>query len=184
MINQEITWKSIPIETLNTFTATFNAFGLGQYSFTGVAANQNQVVLNVNERFLYLIDRISFAADIPEAVYMESLATFALPAVLPTFWFTWLRDGQPMYQRRLQGVNYKDDMEFNYWFGSPKRNEQLLVTMDGVLNQVPATVGRATINAQLSLIIYQEENLEKIRLMQGATGNKLGRRYMGEPNGR
>ncbi len=172
-IIQTITWKSLPIETYTPFTANFNAAGLGQYSFTFQAGNQNQIVIPINNRFLYLIDRVSFSADIAEGTYLESVD------VQPRLRFTYQRDGQPVYPRSLPAINYKDNLELCFWFESKKSNDNLLVSMTGILDQVPATVGKASITAQLSLVIYQEENLGKIREMLIATGRNLGAPYHG-----
>lgn len=170
---QSITWKSLPIETLNTFDATFNAFGGGVYDFTQVAANQNQVVIPLNERYLYLIERVTFSASIGEGDYLQSIN------VTPVFRFGFQNTprGQAVYPKPLPGVRYHDGLEFNFWFNSNKRNDALVVTLEGILDQIPATVGIQTIRAQLSLVVYQEENLQKIGKMRNKTSVSIGNLY-------
>ena len=46
-ISQRITWRALPQETLNIFTADFNT-PVGQYGFTQNVANQGQTVIPTN----------------------------------------------------------------------------------------------------------------------------------------
>lgn len=173
---QKITWRSLPIETYNQFTATFNAFGLGQYSFTGVAANVRQLALNMQRQYVYLIDRVSFSASIDEGVYLSA----AQPTPNnPQFRFFFRNTSYNIYPFALPAINYKDNLEWCFWFRSPKGADSLQVSLNGILNQVPAIVGTATITVQLSLVIYQEMNAETIREMLGVTSKQFGNFYSG-----
>jgi hypothetical protein len=172
-IIQTITWKSLPIESLNLFGATFNATGTGQYDFGANTANQRQTVLELNERYLYLMERVSISATIAEGDYLRSIA------VVPNFRFSFRNtpSGQGVYPRPLPAVNYKDNLEFSFWFKTQKKNDALLVSLGGILDQIPATVGISEIKLQLSLVIYQEENLEKITTMRDGTKQGIGSMY-------
>lgn len=169
-----ITWRSLPIESYNQFTANFNN-PLGQYGFTQVAANANQLVINTNPNFIYLIDRVSFSASIDEGVYLQALGA---GSIQPTLRFRFLKASQTsLYPYALPAINYKDGLEFAFFFYSPKRGDQLLISMAGVLNQVAAMVGVGEIIAQASFVIYQENNAEKINKMKNSTGPLIGRYY-------
>lgn len=174
-IRQEITWKSLPIESYNQFTANFNN-PIGQYGFTQVAANANQVLLNMNPNYIYLIDRVSFAASIDQGAYLESLGA---GSVQPEMRIRFLKaSGALTYPFPFPAINYKDNLEFSFWLHSPKKDDQALITMTGVLNQVPATVGTPSLIAFMSFVIYQENNLTKITKMLGSTTKEVGRSYI------
>lgn len=171
-ISQKITWKSLPIETSNVFVATFNT-PPGRYGFTQNQANRDQLVIPINNRYVYLIDRLSYSASVAEGTYLRSLA------VNPTLRLKLRNTPQPLYPYPLPAINYKDGLEFNFWFQTKKKNDELLITMEGELNQVAETVGVSEIVAQVSIIIYQEENLDKITQMRTETGPRIGRFFNG-----
>jgi hypothetical protein len=174
-IRQEITWKSLPIETSNQFTANFNN-PVGQYGFTQVAGNADQVLINMNPNYIYLIDRVSFSASIAEATYLDSLG---VNAVQPQLRIRFLKQsGALTYPFPFPAINYKNNLEFSLWLRSPKRADQALISMTGVINQVAATVAIPTILAFASFVIYEENNLTKITKMLGATKPGIGREYV------
>lgn len=165
--------KALPIETNNRFSAQFNNPTAGEYDF-GIAANTDQVVIaNLNPNFVYLIDRVSFSASIPEGVYLESVTTTATPSARLRF----LNTSYGIYPRPLPGVNYKDNLEWRFFFWTEKANDQLLVTFDGSLQQVAATVGIPWIYANLSFVIYEENNLTIATKIKEATGKCAGEFY-------
>jgi len=173
-ISQRITWRSLPIESYNQFYADFNT-PVGQYGFTQQAANQNQLVIETNPNFIYLIDRISYAGSIDEGNWLESLGP---GSTQPELRFNFLKStGASLYPYPFPAINYKDNLEFSFWFYSPKKGDQLRISMTGVLNQVPDTVGIATIYAQVSFVIYQENNAEQIRKMKERTCGSIGGFY-------
>ena len=174
-ITQRITWRALPIETSNTFTANFNN-PVGQYGYTQNAANQGQVLLqNVNPDYIYLIDTLSFSASIPEGVYLESLQA---GATIPTIRFRFVKEGGAyIYPFAFPAVNYKDNMPFNFWFRTPQNTNNVLVDMYGILNQVAATVGVPSIIAQFSLVIYQENNGDQVQAMLEKTAKQIGTFY-------
>ena len=170
-IIERMSVKALPIETQNRFAAQFNVPTLGQYDF-GVAANTQQVVIaNLNPNFVYLIDRVSFSASIPEGVYLESVN------VTPQARLSFLNTEYGIYPRPLPGVNYKDNLEWRFFFWTEKRNDQLLVTFDGALNQVAATVGVPIIYANLSFVIYEENNLQICQRIKEQTSKCAGEFY-------
>lgn len=168
-IGQRISTKSTPFETSNRFVATFNVPTPGEYDF-GIAANRNQTVLALNPNYVYLIDRVSFSASIDEGVYLGAVNA------QPTFRLRY-RNSTLTYPAGLPAVNYKDDLEFNFWFWTTKTNDELLITLTGSLLQTPPLVGVPTVAAQISYVIYQENNLRVIESVKRGTFRDAGKFY-------
>lgn len=168
MIIQTITWKSLPLQPVNRFSAGFAA---GVYDFSLNPGNANQVVIPLNKQYIYLIDSISFSASIPEADYLEAITT------VPEFSFKFLRTPYNIYPFPIQGVQYLRGENFNFWFSTDKENDALLISMTGVLTQTPALVGVANIFAQFSEVMYQESNGDKIKAMKEKTCGNIGAFY-------
>jgi len=170
-IIERVSVKALPIETNNRFAANFNVPTVGQYDY-GIAANVDQVVIgSLNPNFVYIIDRVSFSASIPEGVYLESVNT------VPTARLRFRNTDYGIYPRPLPGVNYKDNLEWRFFFWTEKKNDALLVTFDGALNQVAATVGVPTIYANLSFVIYEENNLQIATRIKEQTNECAGEFY-------
>lgn len=173
-IQQFIPMRSLPIETQNVFEATFNS-PAGQYGFTQNTANQNQTLLVTKKDYIYLIDRVSFSASIPEEDYLSSLGS---GAILPTVRLKHSKQGGGyIYPRAFPAINYKDNLEFSFWFHSPQAGNIVQVDMFGVLNQIAATVGITTILAQLSYVVYQISNGTQVLKMLEKTGQAIGDFY-------
>jgi len=151
LINR-LTPSALPKETLNQFVATFNVPTVGVYDYTNVAANQNQVALELDGKYIYMIERVSFSASIDEGNYFESIN------VLPQIRLKYRDTPGLLYPFPFPCLNYKDNMEFNFYFNTPQDNDALLVDFTGVLNQIAATVGITTIRAAFSMVIYEEHD--------------------------
>ena len=164
MIIQRISKTGLPILTQNTFTGTFNAPTPGVYDFN-VAANIDQVVIDLNPKYFYLIDKVSISATIPEGVFLASYNT------LPELTFKYFITPYPVYPFPLPAINYIDGLDWNFFFHSNKAGDQLLISLGGILNQVAETVGIADIKILASFVIYQEENIEAIKTLRD-TKNK------------
>jgi len=174
-IIERISVKALPIETNNRFAAAFNVPTPGQYDFgtpvVPIAANVQIAIPVLNPNYVYMIDRVSFSASIDEGVYLESIA------VTPEIRLYLQNTTYPLYARGLPGVNYKDNLEWRYWFWTGKKNDALIVRLTGSLNQVAATVGVATIFANLSMVIYEENNLTIIKRIKANTCPDAGEFY-------
>lgn len=171
---QKLPWRSLPIESQNLFTANFNN-PAGQYGFSAVAGNQGQLVIPLDKHFLYFIERVSFSSSIAEGTYLEASSVVAdLPEIRLRYGIT----GEGAYPKPLPAINYKDNMEFNFYFGTKKENDTLTVDMTGTLNQPPALIGIATVYAQLSLVIYEIQNQEQVRRMLQAMYETAGTSFM------
>lgn len=170
-IIQRITPEATPFETANTFQATFNAAGTGVYDFGFDATQQGALVLELNQNYVYLIDRISFAVTAPEGVYLEAINT------LPMFRLRFRRDNLIAFANGIPGTKYHDGMEFSFWTYSDKKNDALILDMSGVLNQVADLIGVAQVFATLSLVIYQENNTQMVHAIKDRTKHGAGSRF-------
>jgi len=166
MIIQRISKTGLPVETTNIFTGTFNNPTLGVYDF-GIAGNTDQLVLNLNPRYYYLIDAVSLSATIDEGVYLESLN------INPTIRLRFSSKPNFIYPFPLPAINYKDGLNWNFFFNTKQANDRLLISLDGILNQVPATVGIATIKILVSFVLYQEENAEAVKTLFGTKNQSV-----------
>lgn len=170
-IIERISTKALPIETNNRFAGNFNVPTVGRYDF-GIAANTRQVVIaNVNPNFVYLIDRVSLSATVAEGTFLESVD------VQPSFRLFLRNTEYGVYPQPLPAVNYKDNLEWRFFFWSAKKNDQLEISLEGTLIQVAATVGIPTITMNLSFVVYEENNKKVCDAMRERTSNNAGEFY-------
>lgn len=170
VINQ-VTWKSLPIPTYNRFSATYNALGAGQYNFDANPANVGQHVTRIDPAYTYLIAAVSYSASISEGVYLKSLTNTTDERPRATLKFE--RGNAPVYPFPIPCINFYDDLEWQFFFLSPKGRDNLIVDFQGVLNQVSETVGVSEIFTQLSLTIYQENDSERNNRLRAGDGNTI-----------
>lgn len=149
-----------PTLTSNIFTATWNVPTLNRYDFTNVAGNQNQLVLSMTGSSVYVIERVCFSTSIQEGTFQESIdSTISVPRLI----FKTLKTGQQVFDRPLPFINYVDNLELLLFQPGDQSDDQIIVTFEAVLNQVPATVSVVTIKAFLQLNIYEVQNTDWIR---------------------
>jgi hypothetical protein len=167
-IIERISAKATPFETQNRFAADFNNPTAGEYDFGIEAAPlpaNIQPVLKLNKAHVYLIDRVSFSASIDEGVYLRSI----IPGRTPEARLYFQTPNRTVYSKPFPCINYKDNLEWRFWFWSPLQGDTLQVRFFGSLDQVAETVGVDTIYAQLSLVIYEETNDTIIRRIHSGT---------------
>lgn len=170
-----------PTLTANIFTATWNAPTVGKYDFTNVAANQNQTVYTLTGSSIYIIERACFGTTLSEANFQESIdSTIGLPSLI----FKTLKTGQQIFPRPLPFVNYLDNLELLLFIPSDQKDDQIVVSFEAVLDQIPDTVGIDTIRAFVQLNIYEVDNTAWVRRFyhdqgHGRTGVVLPRNTEG-----
>lgn len=144
------------LSTSSTFVGTFNVPTVGVYdfgSFTApVAVNNRQRILSLKNNTVYLIERLSLGGNIGEETYLDSINT------LPTLTLGRERSDMIVYQRPLVFSQFIDNREVAAFVHSDKSDDWLVGSVYGVLNQVPATVGKTPINLYVSLSIYAMDN--------------------------
>lgn len=151
-----VVWK-IPdkaryIPTANLFSATFNAPVPGQYSFS-VPANLNVAVLTLQPKTVYLIERVTISADIAAEDYTASLDASSI-ATVPTLTLKKSQDRSVVYTTGIPILAFVEQQEIAVWMASDRENDSLTATVRGVLNQIPATVGKLTISLAVSFGVY------------------------------
>lgn len=152
--------KTIPpsskfVQVDQIFLATFNNPTLNKYDFN-IPANINRVLLDpMTPTSIYIIDRISFSAQIAEGTYLEAID------VTPTAQLTLRINGMQIYYKPIPCINYIDNAECQCYFWSKvsakdlTMQDALCVTFRGILNQVAAMAGLLTIRCLLSLSLYE-----------------------------
>ena len=149
-----------PTLTSNIFTATWNAPTINRYDFTNVVGNQNQTVLQMTGSSVYIIERVCFSMSIPEGTFQESIDS---AVSVPRLIFKTRKTGQQIFDRPLPFINYVDNLELLLFVPGDQSADEIIVTFQAVLNQVPATVSLVTIKAFLQLNIYEVQNTDWIR---------------------
>ena len=146
-----------PILTSNIFTANWNVPTVNKYDFTNFAGNQNQTVLRMTGSSIYVIERVCFSTTVPEGTFQESIdSAISVPQLV----FKTLKTERQVFDRPLPFINYVDNLELLLYVPSDQTDDEIIVTFQAVLDQVPATVGIATIKAFLQLNIYEVQNTE------------------------
>ena len=117
------------------FLSTFNDPTLGKYNFD-IPANRGVVLLEpVNRTSVYLIDRYSFSATIPDGTYLEAVET------TPTAQLRKRIDGIPIYQKPIPCINYIDNAEALAYFWSfesaidQAQQDAVIIDFRGILGQ-------------------------------------------------
>lgn len=151
-VNYQIPHTSHYFTKTQIFSATFNNPTIGVYDFGSVAVpvagNINQVVTELQKNKIYLIDRISIGGNIAENDYLDSILT------LPEFRLKYRISNENVYFLPYSVVNYIDDSQITSWVYSEKGGEELLVNFYGVLDQIPATIGKLEIKIHLTFSIF------------------------------
>ena len=172
MITKTIPQDSRFIQTANSFTALFNVPTLGQYNFENGAVNNNITVLsNIQKNHVYMIEKYSFSAAIPEGVFLEatrSICSFQLLRAI---------DSQVIYQAPIPLINYADGVSCIGYFFSTQDNDRLIASFRGILNQPAPLVGVPSVIAQVTLNIYEISDTEWIQAFKQNTGREFSRQY-------
>lgn len=172
-ISYQIPHTSRYIPTTNTFIATFNNPTLGKYDFTGGAV-QNQTVIQLFRDTIYLIERISVGGDLSEQVYRESIFS-----TVPILTLRRKQGNQIVYKNPMPIPNFIDDQDITAWIISDKQDDELLLSLDGVLTQVAETVGRDTLKLFISYSIYAIESSDFARAFRGDLSRSVGQEVIG-----
>ena len=167
-ISYQIPHQSHYLKTSNTFVANFNVPLVGQYSFTGNTTNVDQQVMELQQKKIYLIERVNIGGNISEQNYLDSIDT------VPTFRLKRLQGKEAVYILPQPVVTYVDNQEITAWITSEKGNDQLLMDFNGVLNQTIALIGVATIKIYVSFAIYIIENQEFYSKFRDKLSSQIG----------
>jgi len=166
---KEVPKDSRIIQSVNLFTATFNVPTVGAYDF-GVLANVGQTVIKLRPQSIYLLEKMSFSANIDEGDFLEAVTT------TPQFLLRRLIDGQTVFYKPIPIVSYIDgEDQISYTWskertGTPGQQDnpdELIIDFTGVIDQTAALVGRVTIRAQVTFKFYEVTNSAWVKRFRG-----------------
>lgn len=172
-IAYQIPHQSHYITTSNTFEADFNVPVVGQYSFTGNVVNQNQQVMELQTKKVYLIERTNIGGTIAEENYLAAIST------IPSFRLKRLQGNEAVYFLAQPVNTYIDNQEITAWIVSEKKNDELIIDFNGVLNQTVDLVGVATVKINVSFAIYIIENQEFYTKFRDKLSKQIGDQISG-----
>lgn len=132
----------------------------GQYDFNQ-PGNTDQLLYTLAPESVYLMERINFAANVSEADWLGSMAS---EADFPGFVVNLKSDqSASLWPEKVRCVNYKSNAEQLVFFRTTQKADQLLITFDGIVNQVPGMVGVDPLLAQVNFTMYEITNQPWIR---------------------
>lgn len=175
-ITYQIPHTARPIMTTNIFTGTFNNPTPGKYDF-GVPANSGILVTEMFTGTVYLIERISVGATIPEGDFLEAIEN------IPRLKLKRQQTNEIEYKLPLPIVNYIDNKNLVLWSFTEKGRDNLIIDLDGVLNQTAALVGVSQVKINISYTIYAIESTEFYKRFRGELSGQVGMQTMGAMRG-
>lgn len=146
------------------FSATFNAIDPGFYDFSE-PQNISVPFQGIRKERLYLIDRYSFSATVPESAYFEATAGGTIPTLsvkIPK------QTKRQIHPDPIPLINFVDGIETLIYTHSAQA-DTLTATLAGRLTQPAALVGVLTVFAQVQFNIYEIKNIAWIRHFLGLT---------------
>jgi len=163
MISEILPKKKRYIATSNIFKADFNssfntAVGIsGKYNFT-VEPSNYQDVIKYKAGSVYLLERVSVGANIPEDVFFDSIET------VPSLILKNKIGGEIVFEKPILVNGYKKNEDITTYLTNQKDGDILTCNCTGLLNQVSETVGVPTIKlfVQFSIFSMDQNEFNKI----------------------
>jgi hypothetical protein len=149
MIIHKIPFKSRIIPTENTFSAAFT----GVYDF-GAAANVKQTVFKLDRNSVYFLDNFSVAGNIASEDFLSSIST------VPVMTLSRRNDGQGIYTRSFPVSQFFQNKECTCFVDSNKGDDELQITLSGILAQVPNIVGVDPVKITISFSCFAMDEVE------------------------
>jgi len=160
--------KFIPTST--KFDGVFGVPTPGVYDFTSNAANQNVSVLTLEANTVYMIDRINVGANISEEQFLGSINSF------PVLYMKKKQKNKNLYKFPVPIGNLIDNGEMTNFFYTDNRDDELIMTFEGILNQLASMVGIATVTIQISLNIYMIDSAWFVGSFRDRTAKTIGQK--------
>lgn len=152
MILHKIPYKARIIPTENNFTANFT----GVYDFSLVAGNSRQTVFNFEQNTIYFLDNFSVAGNITSEDFLSSISTVPVLTLSKTS----DRPGSTIYTRSFPISQFFQAKECTCFVESNKGNDALVVSLDGILSQVPNLVGVDPVKLTVSFSVFAMDEKE------------------------
>ncbi len=127
--------------------------GLGQYEW-GTAGNKDVPLMDsMRPTSVYLIERVSFFANVLEGTWLESMLT---PDDFPRISIKVKGvGGQSIFGDPFRCVNYVDNNEQLLYLQCVRPGDQLVATMYGKVLQVPAMAGMLNLLSEINFTAYE-----------------------------
>lgn len=109
-------------------------------------------LIAIKPNAIYLIDRVSISASIPESDWQASLMS-----AIPQMQVSTKLHGN-IYPRPYSLGIYKQDASFSGWYKTDSHNDVMQLKASGAINQIANTVGITTINVVIAFDIYEITN--------------------------
>lgn len=152
--------KSFPLITKNSFNAQYNTPVLnGTYQWD-IAANVNVPVLNLFPFSAYIIERVNFSVNIPEADFQDNLISGSEPQIQLSLKST---PGIPIFQQKQPFITYLSNFGLVQFFTTGQDEDQLLATFTGAIGQSGPIAGKSNINANVQFNIYRVTSTQWVR---------------------
>lgn len=157
-------------QPLARFTANVGVPLVGGYDWNTVG-NTDVPLMEIQKNHLYLFERYSASATIPEGAFLENVLT------VPTLAVRMEAENRLIHPNPIPFVNYVDGLEtLIYAHGDQKQN--LVCTFRGQLDQGGSLVGIPSITAQVQFNIYEIKNPIWIDNFLGTTKNGQARNLL------
>ena len=149
MIIHKIPFKSRIIPSENTFSAPFT----GIYDF-GIVANVKQTVFKLDANSVYFLDNFSVAGNIASEDFLSSIST------VPVMTLSRRNDKQLIYTRSFPISQFFQNKECTCFVVSNKGDDELQITLEGILSQVPNLVGVDPVKLTVSFSCFAMDERE------------------------
>ena len=142
------------------FPALFNVPTIGKYDFNG---NTQVFISKMNAHTVYMIDSMSIGGNISAEDYLSSIST------IPLFNLRKSIDNENIFDKPIQINSFCVDRQIVHFFRTGLNNCDLIASITGVLNQLPAFIGMTSIDLSINFSIHaiDESDFEKTYFKQG-----------------
>lgn len=142
--------------------------GLSQYAWENAGNTQVPLMQDMNASHVYLVERVSFFANVAESDWLGSMLT---PADFPRVSIQFNRiGGSSIYAEPFRCVNYIDNNEQLLYFRALQNGDVLTATMYGTVQQVPGMVGMLTLVSQINFTVYEITDRNWIQVFERDPG--------------
>ena len=127
--------------------------GLSQYNWENAGNTKVTLMTDMVPQNVYLMERVSFFANVAESDWLESMLT---PADFPRISIAFNRiGGASIYAEPFRCVNYVDNNEQLLYFRPLQKGDILTASMFGKVQQVAGMVGNLTLLSQINFTMYE-----------------------------
>lgn len=151
-------------QPIAVFTGTFGTPTPGRYDFN-VVGNTGVTLQPMKKQFLYLLERYSFSASVPEGDFFQATKGGVVPTLqlrIPT------QKDRMIYPTPIPMINYVDGLEA-LMYAYAEQDQDLEATFRGQLSQPMGMVGTLTVDVQVQFNIYEVKNKDWIEHFLGKT---------------